>query len=357
MSVQMTPQHKMVNRYLVTRGCASEQEMKACYQEIKNTYPGRIRTRNNKTELEQIIDDINLFMEFMNASVVTCDYEVNQTRYFAYQLAIHHDTNDDLITKHSINLPINQLKLFHKILDLSLMNNGLITRTAIRILNDALNQRYTSNNDRISDATLQELIRFVCDRRYLYQLPKDEDEKQNENTNNTNNSGNVLSYCLGPRSMVGLQIYIENKTQTIERLRNCPICFDVMIGYGFQCPIDNCSAGIYHAKCIESVKQSKKCANCQQSWDFDPTSRIGLLSDPARSENMIPALLDAEQKEKNKDDNHNHNHNNEAMSEDEEDQKDEDQVMIESQSQSQVNVNTRRRSNRRINDDESEDSD
>eukprot|EP01083_Nonionella_stella_P158957 517978_1 len=130
MAVQFTSQHKAMNRYLVTRGCVSEEEIKACYRDIQNTYPGRIRTRNNKSELEQIIDDINRFMHFMNASVVSCDYEVNQTRYYAYQLALPpvDHTEDDLVTKHSINLPLNQLKLFHKILDLSLMNNGLITR-------------------------------------------------------------------------------------------------------------------------------------------------------------------------------------------------------------------------------------
>lgn len=332
----LTTHHKMLNRYLLTQGCVREQDLDEEYKQICNVYgEPRFRIRQNKTSLEQIIDDINRFMQFMNASIVVFDYELNDTKYYAYQLAVDtkHSSSDDLITKYSINLPLNQLKLFRKILDLALMNNGLITRKAINKLNDKLslsisttititndssnNNNNNNNLEIINNQQLQELIQFVCKRKYLYKLSSndDDDDEYNEDEDN---------YCIGPRCCVGLQIYIEKKADDNESLiKNCPICFDTIIGYGFQCPYRNCLNGVYHSKCVESLKQSRKCANCQKKWKFDPTVRIGLLSNPEKSENMIQQLL-IQKKQKKKKTNHNKNRysdqdEKEAMDEDDDD--------------------------------------
>ena len=300
---QMTTQHKIINRYLLTQGCVREQDLQEEYKQICEVYPNpRFRSRGNKTLLDQIIDDINRFMQFMNASIVQFDYELNDTKYYAYQLAVDTESkNDDLITKHSINLPLNQLKLFRKILDLALMNNGLITRKAINKLNQKLSQQTKANQDIINPQQLHSLITFVCKRKYLYKLSSNNDDDddhdddaqndQNHENNHNNNDDDEDNYCIGPRTCVGLQTYIEKKAEMTESLiKKCPICFDIIIGYGFQCQFRNCT-GVYHAKCVESLKASRKCANCTKKWKFDPTTRIGLLSNPTLSENMIHRLL------------------------------------------------------------------
>ncbi len=341
MSRALTQQHKVVNRYLLTRGCVSKQELEDEYKAISETYPGRIRVGNGKTVIEQIIHDINRFMSFMNASIVLYDYELTDTRYYAYQLAIDCtvDNTDDLVTKHSINLPLNQLKLFHKILDLALMNKGLITKNAIYALNDKLSEESSKNCNNtntnsknkniINDETLHELITFVCKKHYLYKL-KAEDVDGKEGKEDA--SDHDVNYCIGPRSCVGLQTYIENKVQTCEDLRECPICLTTILGYGFKCPYDNCQSGIYHSKCIVEISKSdKKCVACQKQWQFDPTTRIGLLSDPKLSLDIIHSVF------QNNNNNHNQNQNNESDADNDDDSNSE-------QSANRLSRNSRKRS-------------
>eukprot|EP01084_Bolivina_argentea_P175923 304537_1 len=206
----LTEQHQVVNRYLLTQGCVSHSQLIDEYKSISETYPGTIRTRNNKTPIQQIIADINNFMSFMNASIETYNYELNNTTYHAYQLAIGHNNNNDLITKHSINLKQNEIKFFRKLLDLSLLNHGLISQQAIYSLNEKLSIECTNDNDIINDNKVQQLITFFCEKQYLYKLlPQQNDEKdekeQSQNVENTENS-----YCIGPRSCIGLTNYIQN---------------------------------------------------------------------------------------------------------------------------------------------------
>ena len=301
---QMRTQHKIINRYLLTQGCVREQDLQKEYKQICDVYPENIQSRGNRAPLDRIIDDINRFMQFMNASIVPFSYELNDTKYYAYQLAVDTESsNDDLITKHSINLPLNQLKLFRKILDLALMNNGLITRKAISNLNNRSSQQAQNTNDMINDEQLHELLLFVCKRKYLYEISSINYDDDHESQPQSQANEEEDNYCIGPRTCVGLQTYIDQKRAGI--LPECPICNDLIIGYGFQCQFRDCTC-CYHAKCVEAFKSSRQCANCQNKWKFDPTTRIGLLSNPAESENMVQRLLS----QRDNDNNTNSNDNN-----------------------------------------------
>ena len=244
---QLTQQHKLINQFLLTKGCVTQQELEDEYKAICDVYPGRIRTRPNKSQLQQILDDIRRFMQFMNATIVQFDYEINATRYYAYQLATDHMTQNDLITKQSMNLPLIQLKLFRKIIDLSLLNGGLITNEAIKNLNISLKEK--DNKIIIDNIKLNKLIKFLCESRYLYKLSNDE---ENDNNDRDNDDDDDIVYCLGPRSIVGLSVYINKFSELHNELKSCPICFDTIIGYGFQCPYKDCGSGYFHVNLVSA---------------------------------------------------------------------------------------------------------
>jgi len=46
---QMTTQHKIINRYLLTQGCVREQDLQEEYKQICEVYPNpRFRSRGSK---------------------------------------------------------------------------------------------------------------------------------------------------------------------------------------------------------------------------------------------------------------------------------------------------------------------
>merc|ERR1712204_106670 len=131
---------------------------------------------------------------------------------------------------------------------------------------------------------------------------------------------------------------------------------------GFKCPRDNCASGVYHAKCIELLRESKECTACQNKWSFDPTTKLGLLSDPKLSETIIAdAMMDrvAESDDESKEmeaNNHNRNrkrnrNTNSNQSQSPSEEESEDLEMSQSQRPS---PRKRRRTNNVVNDEDSE---